>query len=89
MIKDFKIKHWKALVDDLDRDPWGVAYKVIQKRIKTTPPFDGSLLTDTELYEIIYGLFPDHGDVEWERIPLFPQDAPENTAEESKQAIST
>ncbi|KAI5735555.1 hypothetical protein M8J77_020038 [Diaphorina citri] len=55
-MKNAKENQWKHLCDDLERDIWGKAYKIVMKRIGKKLPV---IPPDTRK-EIIEGLFPDH-----------------------------
>lgn len=60
-IKTSKRKNWE-MIRKLEEDPWGQAYQIIRGRIKNPNKFANSSLTEDELFQTIYDLFPDHGE---------------------------
>lgn len=77
-----KDQHWKALCQDIDRDPWGQGYKIATKRIKTTPP-EGMRME--EIKDLASNLFPTHEGVIFEQ-PEVRNPPPHFTMEELEKA---
>ena len=59
-IKRSKISKWQALIEDIERDPWGLGYKIVCKKIRgmSSPALDASTME-----EIVNSLFPKHPEV--------------------------
>lgn len=53
-----KIEAWKELVNDLDRDPWGRAYRLVINKLKPRVPPVVSSFTYKQIKVIIKDLFP-------------------------------
>ncbi|KAI5723445.1 hypothetical protein M8J76_006122 [Diaphorina citri] len=73
-IVEAKEAKWKELIDEVDKDPWGKAYKIVTGKIGYRPPLN---LTQEEEVRIAKELFPsDHirtkltYDIQAEDIPL-------------------
>jgi hypothetical protein len=69
---------WRTLVDDIDRDPWGLGYKIVTKRLGAQKP---TSVMDSHIMEtIVATLFPSHPEraaTEFrlqEEIPLFSEE---------------
>lgn len=86
-IRESKNNNWKALVRDLDRDPWGNLYKIVRRRLRNPKSHDEGDLSDNEIFDVIYGLFPDHGHVQWPPITV-DHDFPEITEDEVRTAVN-
>lgn len=79
--------NWKQLISDLDNDPWGTAYKIVKKKIKSPRTHDENTLSNAEIAEIITELFPAHDKNEWERPHFEEADVPPITEEELRDAL--
>ncbi|KAG5324468.1 PO11 protein, partial [Pseudoatta argentina] len=53
-----KIKLWTELVDDLDRDPWGMPYRVVLKKLRTGGASIVLVLPPEIVEDIVGTLFP-------------------------------
>lgn len=53
-----KFTCWKALVEDVDRDPWGLGYRTVNKKLRR--PAGQCLMDENEMGNIVNGLFPTH-----------------------------
>lgn len=85
-IQTSKKKGWKKLISELDRDPWGTAYKIIRRRLKNPKSHCECSLSNMEMTKVLEGLFPDHGDVTWTRTMIESQDVPMVTEDELRTA---
>lgn len=57
-IKDSKKRCWRRLCDDIERDPWGLGYKIVTQKLGAFGPPE---LKDSETMDaIVGGLFPTH-----------------------------
>lgn len=78
-IKRSKASKWRELCDDVNNDPWGLAYKIVMKKLKA--PVAVNELCPTAMQNIVSTLFPTHPrrssrsytDIEAEQTPLFTQ----------------
>lgn len=84
-IEIYKAKEdcWRELLDDLDRDPWGLSYKLVMNKLKTNP-VDICQRMDLKKMNIIFKtLFPTSRDPpkrgNWEKTN---RDIPNITTEE-------
>nr|XP_012147794.1 PREDICTED: uncharacterized protein LOC105663460 [Megachile rotundata] len=59
IIKNKKLRCWRELIKDLDRDVWGLAYKIIFKKFKRMGP----PIPRAEGIEIIKELFPSGAEI--------------------------
>ncbi|CAL7939322.1 unnamed protein product, partial [Xylocopa violacea] len=57
-IKNSKWKAWKELIKDIDKNPWGLAYKIVNNKLRV--PTCGGILTldDEEVRRVTGELFP-------------------------------
>lgn len=51
-------QHWKELIKEVDEDPWGVAFRIITKRLRIDEKIPG-LENKTWVEGIIDTLFPE------------------------------
>ena len=58
-IKRAKETAWRNLCDQVQRDPWGLPYKLIMGKLTRPPPIP-ELTVPGRLQKIIQGLFPQH-----------------------------
>lgn len=78
LIQASKKRCWDELREEVDRDPWGMGYHIVTKRLGAMtkgPPMD-----EEKMESIVDALFPTHRVVEWQRehvpveeIPLFTE----------------
>ena len=66
-IKSAKREHFEGLLEDLDRNPWGTAYKMLSKKSPIAPMTEEESITQATL------LFPVHERVSWHREPTAVQ----------------
>ena len=66
-IKSAKREHLEGLLEDLDRNPWGTAYKMLSKKSPIAPMTEEESITQATL------LFPVHERVSWHREPTAVQ----------------
>lgn len=71
-IKHSKSQCWKSLINDVDRDPWGLGYKIVMKKLKTGT--NGSCKSPNTISNIVDALFPTHPKL----TPVTKEDVPEN-----------
>lgn len=78
---------WRNLVNSVDTDPWGRAYKIVNRKIGGTPP--GAESAGRERV-IIEGLFPAMTPPDWSDNPLWANSDPgaRFTIEELREAAS-
>ncbi|KAL1446868.1 hypothetical protein WDU94_009856 [Cyamophila willieti] len=82
-IKNAKEKAWKELCDDIDKDVWGMGYKLATKKICKRPP---KIASDLEA-RILDSLFPTVDDITWDQVQIPPQDIPPFTPDELGEAL--
>ncbi|XP_070530033.1 uncharacterized protein [Cardiocondyla obscurior] len=58
-IRKAKTEAWESLLQDLDDDPWGLAYKIVTKKLRTPAPSVTETLDPTLIREVVNSLFPD------------------------------
>lgn len=75
-IKNSKRQCWRKLCEEVDRDPWGLGYKIVTKKLKSLGPV-GALPAGT-IDGIVDELFPRHpqrieegGEGEIAEVPMF------------------
>lgn len=57
-IRKSKDACWRELCQDVDRDPWGLPYKLVRGKLRRADQVDGYLLNTDRLREVISVLFP-------------------------------
>ncbi|CAH0395111.1 unnamed protein product [Bemisia tabaci] len=55
-----KTRCWDNLLDELEVDGWGRAYKIIRSKFKSPKSNDNELLCEAELRTVVSELFPLH-----------------------------
>ncbi|XP_036327420.1 uncharacterized protein LOC118740030 [Rhagoletis pomonella] len=86
-IEASKDRKWKELCEDINRNPWGLGYKVAMKKLgaMAKPPE----LSAQKIDYIVSELFPTHEALTQEMEPIIaPQEIPPFTAEELKSATN-
>lgn len=75
--REMRMKIWKAmrsswnrLIDQLDKDPWGKAYKLVSREIKRPPSCDKSKPSQEAILEAFTELFPFHPPLTWTPLPV-------------------
>lgn len=58
-IKRSKDTCWRELCQDVDRDPWGLPYKIVREKLRKAGQVDGHLQDTDKLRETIKSLFPE------------------------------
>lgn len=53
-----KEEAWKELIKEIDKDQWGIPYKVIMNKLRTTGPGLTETLEGDKLEKLIFKLFP-------------------------------
>lgn len=93
--KDMKIEIWKAkraswndLIDQLEKDPWGKAYKIVTRKRKRPSSQDKSKPSREEILDAFKDLFPVHPPITWSPMPIEEDSVPLFTVEELIQAAS-
>lgn len=66
-IRSSQERAWKELQEKVDRDVWGLPYKVVMKRLSRNPP--GVHLAGREL-ELASQLFPRRSEFRWRDVPM-------------------
>lgn len=56
-IKAAKGKSWNELIEGIDRDPWGLPYKMVMGKLRRSAPTLTETLGDGELEELLRSLF--------------------------------
>lgn len=80
---------WRALVEDIDRDPWGLGYKIVTKKLGAQKPT--SVMDPHVMENIVATLFPNHSELAatefrlQEEIPLFTEEELEVAVLSTKQ----
>ncbi|XP_070529991.1 uncharacterized protein [Cardiocondyla obscurior] len=57
-IRESKARSWEELISDLDEDPWGLAYKVVTKKLRPPAPSVTETLSPVFVKEVVDTLFP-------------------------------
>lgn len=81
-----KAKCWKKLTEDVDRDPWGLGYKLVTKKLGAQAPT--SPMAATTMDVIVQALFPRHA-ARTGQIPDRDANAPLFSIQELEQAVGT
>lgn len=79
---------WRRLVDTVEADPWGRAYKIVTRKIGGSPP--GAESAGREM-TIVDGLFPSRIPPDWSTLPLWTNvecELAPFTLEESASAVT-
>jgi len=63
-IKKSKVRAWDELIQTIDRDPWGLPYRIVIKKLRRSSPSLTEILDNEILMEIINKLFPNNPDNE-------------------------
>ncbi|KAI5748206.1 hypothetical protein M8J77_023050 [Diaphorina citri] len=79
-----KRKAWEKLCDDLNRNIWGSAYKIVCKKFKVSPNIP---LKIEEKIKEAEKLFPRHEPITWEEIEVRAEEIPKITMEEVVEAF--
>lgn len=58
-IKRSKDECWRELCEDINRDPWGVPYKLVRDKLRKAGQVDGYLQDPSRLAGVVDGLFPE------------------------------
>lgn len=62
-IKAAKILAWRELIKDVDRDPWGLPYKIVLKKLRMASPTLTETLGEVDAEKLVASLFPDGEDI--------------------------
>jgi len=84
-IKSSKFKCNRQLCNEVDKDPWGLGYKIVTRKLGARAPPE--LKDRTTMDAIVDGLFPNHP-IREEPVDLRAQAVPEFTQEELVRASS-
>lgn len=84
-IKDSKAHCWRELCDEVNRDPWGQAYKLVTRKIRL-PAAQGTLDAAT-IERVVDGLFPNHPARDFYPEPGDEEIVPTFTREELQSAV--
>lgn len=79
-----KRQKWEELCEDINRDPWGLGYKVVMQKLKARPPNEPKSLKDME--RIVDALFPTHTEGDRPKVKCKMEDIPLFTTEEVQAA---
>lgn len=63
-IKRAKRRAWEELINTIDRDPWGLPYRIVLGKLRRSSPSLTEILDPDILLEILNKLFPDDDDNE-------------------------
>ncbi|KAI5692701.1 hypothetical protein M8J77_010331 [Diaphorina citri] len=75
-------KSWKELCEEVDKDIWGLGYKIVTKKIHPAPP----KLTNELEGRILDTLFPQTEEIEWPTLMIDEDDIPLFTIDELLEA---
>lgn len=65
-IKKAKNSAWSELIQSLDRDPWGLPYKIVMSKLRKSSPALSEMLDEANLNRLLDSLFPvDLGESDW------------------------
>lgn len=84
MIRSSKVRCWNELTDDVNRNPWGLGYKVVMRKLgtyKTSGAMDASIIDN-----IVRELFPTHP--RRSNVEYHVEQVPPITAEELENSVS-
>lgn len=59
-IKKAKNSSWKELIASIDRDPWGLPYKLVMGKLRRSNPALSETIEKEVLYRLLETLFPDN-----------------------------
>lgn len=59
-IKAAKNASWKELISSVDKDPWGLPYKLVMSKLRASSPSLSETLDEGNLNRLIDSLFPRH-----------------------------
>lgn len=84
-IKSAKERSWNNLCEAVENDPWGLPYKVVSKKLRTSPPGAEAKGRERQIAEY---LFPTLPTIEWTNNPQISPTADEDlfTLEELRTA---
>lgn len=85
-IKKSKKAHWDSIVEEVDRDVWGLGYKIVTKKLGR-PSIPG--LTTERMGHIVTTLFPTHDKFEPEKKPVERANIRIFTVEELGEAVKS
>ncbi|XP_025271322.1 uncharacterized protein LOC112639962 [Camponotus floridanus] len=57
-IYNAKENSWKELIREIDKDPWGISYKLVMNKLKISGPGISEIFEEHILKEVIHKLFP-------------------------------
>lgn len=57
-INKLKAEAWQELIGTIDKDPWGLPYRIFMRKLKTASPSMSELLEHDTLIELLDSLFP-------------------------------
>lgn len=87
-IKEAKKREWNDLIEMLDRDPWGIPYKAVMKKLSRRRAIPG-IGQPGRLKDIVEALFPQHP-LRDENLPTEDvRDDPGFSMDELMQAVNT
>ena len=76
-IEQSKAREWKTLIAEVDKDPWGLGYKLVTKKLGAKP---ATMSDSGTMVQIVDALFPHHPprppddfEVRRDEIPLFTE----------------
>lgn len=78
LIRQAKRQAWRELIDAVDKDPWGLPYQVVMKKLKRQAP----RLPPDVIQEAVRELFPQHETRLPEKFQIKAEDIPEFTLTE-------
>lgn len=88
LIRSSKARCWEELLEVVDRDPWGLPYKIVRNKLRGAVVDVLSTGDDTLVKGIIDGLFPTHPHVQPHNYPSCERDEVALfTEEELSQAV--
>lgn len=63
-IRNAKVQAWQELIDSIERDPWGLPYRIVLKKLKRSTPSATETMDINTVNQVVDKLFP--VDPEWD-----------------------
>lgn len=86
-IKRSKANKWQTLTEEVDKNPWGLGYKIVTKKLRAT--ISSPVLTTETTNHIVNTLFPTHPVREDEEDHIEVGEIPAFTEEELVKAVTS
>ena len=85
LINDSKARCWQHLIEDVNRDPWGLGYKLVMKNLSSLGA--PCSLKAEKMDRIVRSLFPEHSIRIDDTDEPLPEDCPLFTTDELERAV--